>query len=92
MRHVASNNINAGDRHIYTAPFRGGISYKIYVQNALPMVDLDIYILDGNGNVLASDNSYASDAGCMFTPAWTDEYVIAVVCASGSTTYHLYIG
>ncbi len=92
MNHIDSDNINAGQTITYPLSFRAGITYQIYVRNALPGVDLDVYALDGNGQILAGDNSIASDAACTFTPGWSGEYIIAVTCAKGSTTYHLYLG
>ncbi len=91
MALIAADNINTGDKHAYKFQFRAGITYQIYVQNALPGVDLDIYIFDTNGNLLGKDDSYASDAGFFFTPAWTAEFTVVVTCASGATTYHLHI-
>jgi hypothetical protein len=49
MNHIDSGNINAGEKITYNVSFRVGITYNIYVRNALPGVDLDVYVLDGNG-------------------------------------------
>jgi hypothetical protein len=59
VNHIDSGNINAGEKITYNVSFRAGITYNIYVRNALPGVDLDVYVLDGNGQVLAGDNSIA---------------------------------
>lgn len=40
--------------------------------------DLDLVILDENGNIIASDEGYAVNAYCRFTPKWTGVFTVVV--------------
>jgi hypothetical protein len=91
MTVVGYGNLNAAEVESYTIELRAGITYRFYVENAIPGVDLDIYIADANGNILAGDDSTASDAICIFTPGWSATYIIAIKSASGSSSYRLFI-
>ncbi|MBQ6565654.1 MAG: hypothetical protein IJL80_01245, partial [Treponema sp.] len=41
-------------------------------------VDLDLYIYDENGHLIASDSSYRSDAYVCFVPRWTGVFKVVV--------------
>lgn len=41
--------------------------------------DLDLYIYDSNGNLIAADTDYTDDCYVSWIPAWTGRYVIRVV-------------
>ena len=41
--------------------------------------DLDLYVYDTNGNLIASDTDYTDDCYVNWVPAWTGRYVIKVV-------------
>jgi hypothetical protein len=40
--------------------------------------DLDLYIFDGNGNLIAYDEDYSDDCFASFVPAWTGTFIIQV--------------
>ena len=41
--------------------------------------DLDLYVYDSNGNLIASDTDYTDDCYVNWVPAWTGRYIIKVV-------------
>ena len=41
--------------------------------------DLDLYIYDSNGNLIASDTDYTDQCVCRWVPAWTGTYRICIV-------------
>lgn len=41
--------------------------------------DLDLYVYDSNGNLIASDTDYSDDCYVNWVPAWTGAYTIKVV-------------
>lgn len=45
--------------------------------------DLDLYVYDSNGNLIASDTDYSDDCYVRWTPRWTGRYVIKVVNNGG---------
>ena len=68
------------------------LTYYIYVKTEEVGVDFDVYVMDENKNIVAGDDSPASDAKCSITPRWTGEFLVAVKSARGSSRYQLYIG
>jgi len=41
--------------------------------------DLDLYVYDSNGNLIASDTDYSDDCYVPWVPAWTGRYTIRIV-------------
>lgn len=41
--------------------------------------DLDLYVYDSNGNLIARDNDYTDDCYVRWVPAWTGRYTIRIV-------------
>lgn len=41
--------------------------------------DLDLYVYDSNGNLIAADTDYTDDCYVSWVPAWTGRYTIKVV-------------
>ena len=41
--------------------------------------DLDLYIYDQNGNLIASDDDYTDQCVCRWIPAWTGTFTIRIV-------------
>lgn len=41
--------------------------------------DLDLYVYDSNGNLIAKDNDYSDDCYVRWIPAWTGRYTIRIV-------------
>jgi len=41
--------------------------------------DLDLYVYDSNGNLIARDTDYSDDCYVSWVPAWTGRYVVKVV-------------
>lgn len=40
--------------------------------------DLDLYIYDSNGNLIASDTDYTDNCVCVWTPRWTGSFSIRI--------------
>ena len=41
--------------------------------------DLDLYIYDENGNIVASDTDYTDQCICRWVPSWTGKFIIRIV-------------
>ena len=41
--------------------------------------DLDLYIYDSNGNLIASDSDYTDQCVCRWVPAWTGAFTIRII-------------
>ena len=41
--------------------------------------DLDLYVYDSNGNLIASDTSYSDDCYVSWVPRWTGRFIVKVV-------------
>lgn len=59
--------------------------YKFYANSRATVIvsgdgdtDLDLYVYDANGNLIASDIDYSDDCVCVWTPAWTGSFSIKV--------------
>ena len=41
--------------------------------------DLDLYVYDSNGNLIASDSDYTDQCVCRWVPSWTGAFIIRIV-------------
>ena len=41
--------------------------------------DLDLYVYDSNGNLIASDTDYSDDCYVCWVPAWTGKFIVKIV-------------
>lgn len=41
--------------------------------------DLDLYVYDSNGNLIASDTDYTDDCYVCWVPAWTGRFIVKIV-------------
>lgn len=41
--------------------------------------DLDLYVYDSNGNLIASDTDYTDQCVCRWVPSWTDTFTMRIV-------------
>ena len=41
--------------------------------------DLDLYVYDSNGNLIAKDIDYSDDCYVRWIPAWTGRFIIRIV-------------
>jgi hypothetical protein len=78
------------ERAVYLS-LDAGRSYCLGVIPADPSCDLDLCVLDENGQVVEVDQSPDSDAYCVVTPLWTGPFCVVVRAASGSSAYQLFI-
>lgn len=69
--------------------FRAGEDAVVTVQGDGD-TDLDLYVYDENGNLIAKDDDNTDDCVATFTPRWTGRFYIVVVNrGSVYNTYHL---
>lgn len=68
------------------------ITYNVnFVANSLAEVavqgdgdtDLDLYVYDSNGNLVASDEDYSDDCYVNWVPKWTGRFVVKIVNRGG---------
>lgn len=81
-------NINGPSRDYYAVNGNSYLDYTAsFVANQLAEVllsgdgdtDLDLYVYDSNGNLIASDTDYSDDCYVRWVPKWTGRYVIRIV-------------
>lgn len=81
-------NINGPSRDYDTVSGNSHMDYTAsFVANELAEVlvsgdgdtDLDLYVYDSNGNLIASDTDYSDDCYVRWVPAWTGRYTIRIV-------------
>ena len=80
--------VNGPSRHYDTVNGRSTDTYQVsFIANYLAEVaisgdgdtDLDLYVYDSNGNLIASDTSYSDDCYVCWIPKWTGRFIIKVV-------------
>ena len=74
-RHV--DRVNAGSTDVYNMSFRGGENATVIVSGDGD-TDLDLYVYDNNGNLIAYDNDGTDDCVVSFTPRWTGNFKIKI--------------
>lgn len=81
-------NINGPSRDYSSVNGKSYVNYTAsFVANELAEVlvsgdgdtDLDLYVYDSNGNLIASDTDYSDDCYVRWVPAWTGRYTIRIV-------------
>ena len=81
-------NINGPSRDYYAVNGNSYLDYTAsFVANQLAEVllsgdgdtDLDLYVYDSNGNLIASDTDYSDDCYVRWVPRWTGRYTIRIV-------------
>ena len=74
----AYSSVNAGGTDVYNVSFRGG-ELAIVAVIGDGDTDLDLYVYDQNGNLIARDADYTDDCVVTFTPRWTGNFTIKIV-------------
>ncbi len=80
--------VNAHATDIYTVTFTGGIP-AIVTAVGDGDTDLDLYIYDQNGNLIAQDIDYTDRCICTWTPRWTGSFRIKIV--NRGSVYNCYV-
>lgn len=86
-----SGMISAGEEDHFSAILDADVTYGVYVETEDPGTDIDLYVVDENGNVVAVDEDLDSDATAFITPRWSGPFGFVVRCASGSSRYTITI-
>lgn len=80
--------INGPSRHYDTVNGSSIDTYQIsFIANVLAEIlvsgdgdtDLDLYVYDSNGNLIAADESYSDDCYVRWVPAWTGKFFVKIV-------------
>lgn len=72
------DSVRAGGTDSYTIRFRGNEQACVIVSGDGD-TDLDLYVYDANNNLITSDTDYTDDCVCVWTPAWTGNFIIKIV-------------
>lgn len=72
-----TETVRAGYTDTYNIAFRGGETACVVVSGDGD-TDLDLYIYDNNGNLVASDTDYTDQCVCTWTPRWTGNFKIKI--------------
>ena len=70
--------VNGNSYTDYTASFVANQLAEILVSGDGD-TDLDLYVYDSNGNLIASDTDYSDDCYVRWVPKWTGRYTIRIV-------------
>ena len=80
--------VNGPSRHYDAVNGNSTDTYQIsFIANVLAEIlvsgdgdtDLDLYVYDSNGNLIASDESYSDDCYVCWIPAWTGKFFVKIV-------------
>lgn len=70
--------VNGNSYMNYTASFVANQLAEVLVSGDGD-TDLDLYVYDSNGNLIASDTDYSDDCYVRWVPAWTGRYIVRIV-------------
>lgn len=84
---AGSSVVYGGCTDIYTIYFKSGIPAEVGVSGN-GATDLDLYVYDENGNLIASDADYSDDCYVCWTPRWTGNFIIKVVNRGSYNNYY----
>ena len=80
--------VNGPSRHYDAVNGNSTDTYQIsFIANVLAEIlvsgdgdtDLDLYVYDSNGNLIASDTDYTDDCYVCWVPAWTGRFIVKIV-------------
>lgn len=71
----ADSKVKANHTDVYDIKFRGSEQAIVDVVGDGD-TDLDLYIYDENGNLVANDTDNTDDCVCRWTPKWNDAFKI----------------
>ena len=79
---VLTFRVNGNMTNLHTRWFAGGQQAMVIVSGDGD-TDLDLYVYDSNGNLIASDTDGSDQCVVSWTPRWTGSFTIKVVnCGS----------
>jgi hypothetical protein len=70
--------VGAHSTDVYHMTFVGR-EWEVLVVSGDGSTDLDLYVYDQNGNLVASDDDNSDDCMVRFVPRWTGDFTIKVV-------------
>jgi hypothetical protein len=76
--YARSDVVRAGHTNVYQWTFVGG-EWEVLVVSGNGYTDLDLYVYDENGNLIAKDDDNSDDCLVRFIPRWTGRFTIKVV-------------
>jgi ABC-type sugar transport system substrate-binding protein len=84
-----ADTIHPAETYTYVANFDAGVTAtaKLWGDEAS---DLDLFVYDENGNLIASSDSLQSIEAAEWTPLWTGEFRIEVVNVGDAPSYYLF--
>lgn len=78
----AIERVYANSTDTYSLSFVSGYLAEVLVSGDGD-TDLDLYVYDSNGNLIASDTDYSDDCYVSWVPRWTGRFIIKVVNRGG---------
>lgn len=81
-------SVNGPSRHYDSVNGNSTDTYNIsFIANELAEIlvsgdgdtDLDLYVYDSNGNLIAKDTDYTDDCYVRWVPAWTGRFIVKIV-------------
>lgn len=91
-------SVNGPSRHYDAVNANSTDNYQIsFIANELAEIlvsgdgdtDLDLYVYDSNGNLIAKDDDYTDDCYVSWVPAWTGRFTVKIV--NRGAVYNRYV-
>lgn len=82
-----STVVYGGSTDTYTVYFKSNVPAEVAVSGN-GATDLDLYVYDENGNLIAGDDDYSDDCYVCWTPRWTGNFIIKVVNRGRYNNYY----
>ncbi|MBL8851849.1 MAG: hypothetical protein JNG89_19410 [Planctomycetaceae bacterium] len=76
-RELEDATVNANSSVSYMTTFHGGELAEVIIMGDGD-TDLDLFVYDENGNLVASDTDTLDFCVCQWTPNWTGEFTVVV--------------
>lgn len=80
--------VNGNSSDSYSISFVANYLAEVFVSGDGD-TDLDLYVYDSNGNLIAKDDDYLDDCYVRWVPAWTGRFIIKIV--NRGPVYNKYI-
>jgi hypothetical protein len=80
--HLHSDVVRAHSTDVYHMTFVGH-EWEVLVVSGDGSTDLDLYVYDENGNLIAKDEDDTDDCVVRFIPRWTGDFTVKVMNRGG---------
>jgi hypothetical protein len=80
--HLFTGVVRARSTNVYHMTFVGR-EWEVLILSGDGGTDLDLYVYDENGNLVAKDDDYTDECVVRFIPRWTGDFTVKIVNRGG---------